>query len=433
MGLLTTNLTAESPLPVEQEAVRVREIAADTRVDRMAIWVQNVERVVEDAKKIVARGDSQPLLPPLPRAPSVEESTSTSQTTADGAPPQPSPAPSPSSATVSASGSKVARPRAHHIFAAPPSSTHRRVIAVGNSADLNAPVQVLRHVVSADYPFKGKAVDGQGNDGGSGADGVKVVVENRAGIRKIKSDLVKGHTHARSVSYNSMYLGKGRPAPVPVIPEVRVEDADDAEKQSQVVFASNNVVGDAKTAPPAETELFYDQLIVGTNVVERIGKGYQSNLCTQNDHATLRKSALTPTSTHGQLAPSPTPTSNSVRRKLSASNFFLSMRSDRPCDAEEACIRPNDAPPTISACPPARPRRKIRQAASFDGFRNFARPEKGHVQAPARPVSEHLPPTPTRDPCGSLAKVEKKRSTVTKTMRRAFLAIIGGGNIEKTH
>jgi len=34
---------AKSSLPAAQEAARVQEIAADTRVDRMAIWVQNVE------------------------------------------------------------------------------------------------------------------------------------------------------------------------------------------------------------------------------------------------------------------------------------------------------------------------------------------------------------------------------------------------------
>jgi hypothetical protein len=288
--------------------------------------------------------------------------------------------------------------------------------------------------VSADYPFNGKAIDGQGNDGGRATDGVKVVIENRAGIRRIKSELVQGptHSHTRSVSYNSIYLGNGRPAQVSAIPEVRVEDADDVERKGQVIFASNGIESDAKVSPLADTELFYDQLIVSTNVVERIGKGYQSSLCSQNDHAT-RKSTLTPTSNHGRPAPSPTPIINTVRRKLSASNFFLSMRSDRPCDAEEAFIRACGAP-AVSACPPARPRRKVRQAASLDGFRNFARVEKGQAQVPARPVSEHLPPTPTRDLCGSPEKVEKKRSTVTKTMRRAFLAIIGGsGGIEKEH
>lgn len=34
---------AKSSLPAAQEAARVEEIAADTRVDRMAIWVKNVE------------------------------------------------------------------------------------------------------------------------------------------------------------------------------------------------------------------------------------------------------------------------------------------------------------------------------------------------------------------------------------------------------
>lgn len=36
-------LLAKSSLPTAQEAARVQEIAADTRVDRMAIWVKNVE------------------------------------------------------------------------------------------------------------------------------------------------------------------------------------------------------------------------------------------------------------------------------------------------------------------------------------------------------------------------------------------------------
>lgn len=118
---------------------------------------------------------------------------------------------------------------------------------------------------------------------------------------------------------------------------------------------------------------------------------------------------------------------HSVKRKLSASNFFLSMRGERPCSADDA---PASAETNAAALPLARPRRKIRQAASLDGFRNFARPEKEKPAAP-RPVSEHIrlvsTPTLTPDQQG-VVKVGKKRSTVTKTMRKAFLAFIGGSH-----
>ena len=392
----------------------MHERVADISGGQGAVSVRK-DGTVEGAKKMGTRGNSQSLLPPPPRL-LIDASISTSQKS--------SASPSPVPASVSASTSKVTRTRANHVFTSKAQvPTHRRAVAIGNTADLNGPVQVLRHVVSADCQFSGKAIDGQENDSGAKKDGVKVVVDNRAGIRKIKSDLVQGH--ARIASYNSTYPGKDWLAPVPIIPEVRVEDADSAEKNPQVIVATSD---NAKPTSPEDTERFYDQLIIATNIVERNGKGYQSNICQQNDHATLRKSAITPTSLYGRPAG---PMTNAIRRKLSSSNFF-SMRSERPCDAEEAFVPAADAP-TVSACPPARPRRKVRQAASFDGFRNFARLDKGQTQAPTRPLSEHLPSTSTRDPCATPSKVEKRRSTVTKTMRKAFFAIMGGASIEKAH
>ncbi|KAJ7132934.1 kinase-like domain-containing protein [Mycena filopes] len=61
---------AKSSLPVVRHAVHNERVGADNRIDRMAIWMRNVEQVVEDARQNFASSskDVTPL-PPLPLAP----------------------------------------------------------------------------------------------------------------------------------------------------------------------------------------------------------------------------------------------------------------------------------------------------------------------------------------------------------------------------
>ncbi|KAI0291220.1 hypothetical protein B0F90DRAFT_389811 [Multifurca ochricompacta] len=59
---------ANSSLPAVQQAVRNRRVGADSRTDRMTIWLQNVEKVVADARQNFASSKVS-LLPPLPIAP----------------------------------------------------------------------------------------------------------------------------------------------------------------------------------------------------------------------------------------------------------------------------------------------------------------------------------------------------------------------------
>lgn len=56
-----------SPLPVVKNAILSERIAADSHTDRMAIWMQNVEKVVEDARMNFASSSRHDApLPPLP-------------------------------------------------------------------------------------------------------------------------------------------------------------------------------------------------------------------------------------------------------------------------------------------------------------------------------------------------------------------------------
>ncbi|KAJ7451595.1 hypothetical protein FB451DRAFT_702631 [Mycena latifolia] len=69
---------AKSSLPVVRHAVHNERVAADNRMDRMAIWMRNVEQVVEDARQNFASSSKEVTpLPPLPLAPL---SRATSQT-----------------------------------------------------------------------------------------------------------------------------------------------------------------------------------------------------------------------------------------------------------------------------------------------------------------------------------------------------------------
>ncbi|KAJ7689156.1 hypothetical protein B0H17DRAFT_643200 [Mycena rosella] len=75
---------AKSSLPVVRHAVHNERVAADNRLDRMAIWMRNVEQVVEDARQNFASSSTEVTpLPPLPLAPlsrAVSHSRAASQT-----------------------------------------------------------------------------------------------------------------------------------------------------------------------------------------------------------------------------------------------------------------------------------------------------------------------------------------------------------------
>ncbi|OBZ68659.1 Serine/threonine-protein kinase par-1 [Grifola frondosa] len=60
---------AKSSLPVVRHAVRNEEMSAANQLDRMTIWIRNVEKVVEDARQNFAASTSSAPLPPLPVAP----------------------------------------------------------------------------------------------------------------------------------------------------------------------------------------------------------------------------------------------------------------------------------------------------------------------------------------------------------------------------
>lgn len=52
-----------------RHAIRNEQVAADNRLDRMTIWIRNVEKVVEDARANFAAGSMTPLPPLPPRVP----------------------------------------------------------------------------------------------------------------------------------------------------------------------------------------------------------------------------------------------------------------------------------------------------------------------------------------------------------------------------
>ena len=135
----------------------------------------------------------------------------------------------------------------------------------------------------------------------------------------------------------------------------------------------------------------YDRLLVESRVVERVGKGYQSNVCTRNDHKTHRKLSARPSS--NSQPPE-------LKKQPSTSHFFESVREQ------------------------ARPRRKMRQAASFDGIGAMRRQE---TPTRPRPVSANLEGMTTHD--NSMKNKEKKRS-VAGTVYKALLTLVGAG--EKT-
>ncbi|PFH46524.1 hypothetical protein AMATHDRAFT_199381 [Amanita thiersii Skay4041] len=73
---------ANSSLPVVRHAVHNERVGADSRADRMSIWMRNVEKVVEDARQsfALAATSQSTALPPLPVAPVASRSASATRT-----------------------------------------------------------------------------------------------------------------------------------------------------------------------------------------------------------------------------------------------------------------------------------------------------------------------------------------------------------------
>ncbi|KAI0357501.1 hypothetical protein OH77DRAFT_1588381 [Trametes cingulata] len=71
---------AKSSLPTVRHAVRTEQVAAENKLDRMTIWIQNVEKVVDEARQNFAASTSSAPLPPLPLAPVSRRSSYTNTT-----------------------------------------------------------------------------------------------------------------------------------------------------------------------------------------------------------------------------------------------------------------------------------------------------------------------------------------------------------------
>ncbi|KAF8887180.1 hypothetical protein BD779DRAFT_1528545 [Infundibulicybe gibba] len=69
---------AKSSLPVVHQAVRNEQLAADSQIDRMTIWMRNVEKVVEDARETFA-SSSTLVTPPASRTASYNRSNRSSR------------------------------------------------------------------------------------------------------------------------------------------------------------------------------------------------------------------------------------------------------------------------------------------------------------------------------------------------------------------
>ncbi|KAG8826817.1 hypothetical protein FRC19_007385 [Serendipita sp. 401] len=282
------------------------------------------------------------------------------------------------------------RPRANEIFTLTGKRSFDGQLAIGYSADLNAPYTIkqparcLRHIASDQFPFNERAIEGtpKTTDAQSTSEHEVRRIKSEASVNGIStspsphpvSNCKK--THQRTPSYNSLYLGRSG---MKTIPEVRAEDTDEQTQVAEELSTDNTA------------EAYYHQLLANTATVEQVGKGYQSKLCTRNDVVLPKKSIAPPTKNEQpDVTQSP------------AAKIFLSVRESQS----------------------ARPKRKIRQAASFDGFGDKATRREYVPQRP-RPTSAHVT---TKEFDAHLKIKEKEREpkkSVVGAVRKAFLMFLG--------
>ncbi|TFY71842.1 hypothetical protein EVG20_g1148 [Dentipellis fragilis] len=359
---------ANSSLPVVRQAMRNERVGADNRADRMSIWLQNVEKVVEDARQNFA-SSSVAQLPPLPLAPLSNRSSSQNRSNRSSRLPrkilaasqifqkeneQPSipaspPAVDPDRSLLSASTSMYAAAnasaflpnmtlatiptlpseepsRATMILGSTPPRARRATVTIGRSPEKSRSLDIES---GSGSPSKRKEKSRSQND----------LLRPISPIANLQLELERlsqpsPPLRLSAVVDKSLFLAE--PAAKPDLPAMPTTPLPAVQISSSNSTPVAGAVNDSLTASPFHVEPYparaarltespvmdsptrhrvegiYDRFLMATSGVKRVGRGYQSDNVGPMGNT---------------LAPSPTPT---LAQSRSAPRMFGSTRRPMP-------------------------------------------------------------------------------------------------------
>ncbi|KAA1475650.1 hypothetical protein DENSPDRAFT_883723 [Dentipellis sp. KUC8613] len=346
---------ANSSLPVVRQAMRNERVGADNRADRMSIWLQNVEKVVEDARQNFA-SSSVAQLPPLPLAPLSNRSSSQNRSNRSSRLPrkilaasqifqkeneQPSmpaspPATDPDRSLLSASTSMYAAANASAylpnmtlatIPTLPSEEPSRTTMILGST-----PPRARRSTVTIGRsPEKSRSLDIESGSGSPSKRKEKSRSQNDllrpiSPIANLQLELERlsqpsPPLRLSAVVDKSLFLAEPSAKPdLPAMPATPAHTIQISSSNSTPVAAAAN---DSLTASPFHVEPYparaaritespvmdsptrhrvegiYDRFLMATSGVKRVGRGYQS------DNVGPMGNTLTPTPTLAQSRSAP--------------------------------------------------------------------------------------------------------------------------------
>ncbi|TFY76275.1 hypothetical protein EWM64_g7738, partial [Hericium alpestre] len=376
---------ANSSLPVVRQAVRNERVGADNRADRMTIWIQNVEKVVEETRQNFA-SSSVTQLPPLPIAPlSGRGSSSQNRSNRSSRLPrkvlaasqifqkeneQPIDAPAAADTSMlSASTSMYAAANASRLMADAtlrtiPSEEPSRVgLMVGSTPPRARRATVMFGLGRS--PEKSRSLD---MEAGSPSRKEKSRSQNDLSrpispISKLQFELERlsqpmPPLRLSAVVDKSLFVAnKADAPPTPPLPANIKSPGNDSLTASPF-----HVQPYPARAPPRETptmdtptrhrvEGIYDRFLMATSGVKRVGRGYQSDnyaptASTPSSSGTLSSRKSAPRMFHSTRRPMPPPVSSDDKRTVSVDELGI-MQTTATCADTPMSMSKDDRTNTV--------------------------------------------------------------------------------------
>ncbi|GJJ13306.1 hypothetical protein Clacol_007558 [Clathrus columnatus] len=279
----------KSSLPTVRHAIRNEQLAADNRLDRMTIWIRNVERVVEDARANFAAGSMAPL-PPLPPPTSQgSRKARVNEIFPDGI------------STDVKGSSQVHRPRRRTVGS--PSSEPLKTKQSGSKNDETWDLSNPRSLSRPITPLINLQLDAD---------------------KEPRSSARTPTRLSAIIDPNAFFIPKADEEPEPTFTP--------SERLRAVLTPVDPNIPPTVQRLNSPVEADYDQILMASHSVKRVGKGYESNIVTSNvvePMSTKRNPNLFHSTRREVIAPPETPRKAASVDELGALNASQAAQINR--------------------------------------------------------------------------------------------------------